>query len=409
LLAAILFAPLLAVAAPVGEVIFAAGDARIDGLGSKLVKGAAIEVGQTVVTGAGGHVHVRFVDDAFVAVRPNSQLTVDDYAFDAANAANNRVKFTLVSGTSRLITGKAGQANKQGFRLNTPMAAIGVRGTDFVVRASADTTRVTVQQGAVVMSPFADGCSAASSGPCSGALARQLTASLAGSYLEQRGQAAPTLIKVEPSKLPDLFAPARADEPPVRSTEAGSAASALAAAVANAPSTTNASRAAPEGFFGSANIFWGRWDPSASAVILGGGAYQVLAQDGAFVLLRPSDRAFLTFPSNGDVSFRLVQSTLLVRGDSGFSRAEAVNPRLTVNFGAQTFDTALTLRGESVSDTVRGRGSVTADGRFMVDSRLSNADIRGGLSNKGQEAGYVFVRGGQNGANVSIGVTRWER
>ncbi|MFZ4499806.1 MAG: hypothetical protein ACOYMX_08890, partial [Burkholderiales bacterium] len=80
LLAAILFAPLLAVAAPVGEVIFAAGDARIDGLGSKLVKGAAIEVGQTVVTGAGGHVHVRFVDDAFVAVRPNSQLTVDDYA-----------------------------------------------------------------------------------------------------------------------------------------------------------------------------------------------------------------------------------------------------------------------------------------------------------------------------------------
>ena len=143
--------------------------------------------------------------------------------------------------------------------------------------------------------------------------------------------------------------------------------------------------------------------------MLGGGGYQVLAQDGTFVLLRPSDRAFLTLPSNGDVSFRLVQSTLLVRGDSGFSRAEAVNPRLTVNFGAQTFDTALALRGESLNDAVRGSGAITADGRFVVDTRRSNADIRGGLSNSGQEAGYVFVRGGQNGSNASIGVTRWER
>ena len=174
-MAAALCAPALALAAAVGEVTFAAGDARIEGVSAKLARGAQVEVGQTIVTGAGGHVHVRFVDDAFVAVRPNSQLSVDDYAWDPDHAAANRVKFTLRSGTGRLITGKAGQANKQGFRLNTPMAAIGVRGTDFVVRASADTTRVSVQQGAVVMAPYGSGCSADALGACGGTLARQLT------------------------------------------------------------------------------------------------------------------------------------------------------------------------------------------------------------------------------------------
>lgn len=442
LLAAILFAPLLAVAAPVGEVIFAAGDARIDGLGSKLVKGAAIEVGQTVVTGAGGHVHVRFVDDAFVAVRPNSQLTVDDYAFDAANAANNRVKFTLVSGTSRLITGKAGQANKQGFRLNTPMAAIGVRGTDFVVRASADTTRVTVQQGAVVMSPFADGCSAASSGPCSGALARQLTASLAGSYLEQRGQTAPTLIKVEPSKLPDLFAPARADEPPVRSTEAsgtnagGTASGTTAAPVAtpsasasatpsSAPSAPAvplqaatppasapaiaASRAAPEGFTGSANIFWGRWDTNTSASILNSANYQVIAQNNGFVLVRPSG-GNPVLPNTGEVNFKLVQSALFISSGGGFVTGDPTSSRLSINFGKQTFDTAIAVRADGgLSDSMRSRGALSADGRFVADPKRSNAEINGGLSNNGAEAGYVYVKGDGRGGFAAIGVTRWER
>jgi hypothetical protein len=407
-----------ALAAAVGEVTFAAGDARIDGLASRLAKGAQVEVGQTIVTGAGGHVHIRFVDDAFVAIRPNSQLSVDDYRYDAADAASNRVKFTLRNGTSRLITGKAGQANKQGFRLNTPVAAIGVRGTDFVVRASAETTRVTVQQGAVVMAPFADGCSIAGSGPCSGALARQLTSSLSGSYLEQRGQTAPTLIKVEPAKLPDLFALARSEEPAAKAAAAAPAeaplsasggAAPLAAGAAAALPAAAAGRTVPDGFTGSPNIFWGRWDAGNNAVVLSSASYEVIAENNGFVLVRPVVGA-QTFPDSGQVSFRLVESSLFIRNGNGFGAAEAQSARLSVNFGQQTYDTAIAARAPGgLRDTLFSRGSLSADGRFMPDPARSNAELNGALGNNGSEAGYVYVKSDAAGGFSVIGVTRWER
>jgi len=284
------------------------------------------------------------------------------------------------------------------------MAAIGVRGTDFVVRASADTTRVTVQQGAVVMSPFSDGCSAASSGPCSGALARQLTASLAGGYLEQRGQTAPTLIKVEPSKLPGLFAPAR-EEPSSKASEA------LLEVLpqASVMPAGQQMRSAPEGFQGSSGIFWGRWDPVVQSALVTGGGYEIIGQSGSFVLIRPSDKGSLVFPGDGRVSFQLEQSSLLLRSADGLVRAEAVSPSLVVNFGARTFETAITLRAAGQSDSMHGRGSLTSDGTFLPNAQRSNADIMGGLSNGGLEAGYVFVRRNADGATTGIGVTRWAR
>jgi hypothetical protein len=422
-----------ACAATVGEVTFAAGDARLEGATAKLLRGAQVEVGQTIVTGSGGHVHIRFVDDAFVAVRPNSQLTVDDYHYDPANAAANRVKFTLRSGTGRLITGKAGQANKQGFRLNTPMAAIGVRGTDFVVRASADSTRVTVQQGAVVMSPFGADCVASAGGPCNGELARQLTASLSGTYLEQRGQEAPRLVRVERSRLPDLFAPARSEEPaPGKSdstddgAKSGTAApsappSAVAPTASTAATSTNAApltpavtasalpRTAPDGYTGSANIFWGRWDVGGNAAILNSAGYQVIAQQNGFVLLRPVGGANQVLPEKGEVGFGLVQSVSFLNAGQGFAEAVITAPRLSVNFGSQTYNTSLTVGNSTGSDNMRSRGSVTADGRFVADPLRSNADVNGGLSNNGTEAGYVFLRQDANGGFRSIGVTRWER
>jgi len=406
-----------ALAAPVGEVTFAAGDARVDGAGAKLARGAQVEVGQTIVTGAGGHVHIKFVDDAFVAIRPNSQLSVDEYHYDAADAASNRVKFTLRNGTGRLITGKAGQANKQGFRLNTPMAAIGVRGTDFVVRASADTTRVTVQQGAVVMAPFAGGCTTDSLGPCGGQLARQLTASLAGTYLEQRGQEAPRLVRVEPVKLPVLFAPARSEEPaPGKAANAEgpagnapTAGTSPAAAVAVAGAAPAMPRAAPEGYTGSANIFWGRWDAGGNAAILNSASFQVLAQQDGFVLLRPVDGANQVLPEKGEVSFRLVQSVGFLNAGQGFAEAVIESPRLSVNFGRQTYDTSLTVAAGNERDSMRSRGSVSSDGRFTADPARSNAELNGGLSNNGTEAGYVFLKPDGTGSFRSIGVTRWER
>lgn len=50
--------------------------------------------------------------------------------------------------------------------MNTPIAAIGVRGTDFVVSANSRSTRALVNEGSIVVAPFSSECSIEAFGPC---------------------------------------------------------------------------------------------------------------------------------------------------------------------------------------------------------------------------------------------------
>ena len=121
----------------VGQVSLVIGEAhvvRIDGSRESIRRGASIQVGDRVETAGNGHVHVRFIDNGVVSVRPESVLEVQSYRFDAQNPAVNEVRLRLDQGSSRSISGAATEADKSRFRLNTPIAAIGVRGTDFIVQ-----------------------------------------------------------------------------------------------------------------------------------------------------------------------------------------------------------------------------------------------------------------------------------
>ena len=72
----------------------------------------------------------------------------------------------LATTATALTFGAAAQAAKDRFRLNTPLVAIGVKGTDFVTQTSQEGTRVMVNQGAIVMAPFDQGCRADALGVC---------------------------------------------------------------------------------------------------------------------------------------------------------------------------------------------------------------------------------------------------
>ncbi|MCX7177000.1 MAG: FecR family protein [Proteobacteria bacterium] len=194
--------------APVGEVSFLIGSARVAaGPDSPrdLVRGDRVSAGQVIETGDNGHVHLRFVDDGTVAIRPQSRLRIEDFHYDPANPRENRIKFSLEQGTLRSITGRAGEAAKDRYRLNTPIAAIGIKGTDFIVQVVNDTTRVAVNSGAIVLAPLGEGCPANALGACSTAGARELSAAMVGRYLELKARySVPELIQIDPSStFPD--------------------------------------------------------------------------------------------------------------------------------------------------------------------------------------------------------------
>lgn len=152
----------------VGEVSLVLGRAYLERDEARVLieTGAKVRVGDRVFTEAGGHVHVRFVDDALVSVRPSSTLDVVRYDYDASKPENSAVKFELSEGVARAISGEAAKSARERFRMNTPIAAIGVRGTDFVVSANSRSTRALVNEGAIVMAPYSSECSSEALGPC---------------------------------------------------------------------------------------------------------------------------------------------------------------------------------------------------------------------------------------------------
>lgn len=191
----------------VGEVSLVLGKAyRLTRAGAReqLERGSKIAVGDRIDTRSNGHVHVRFVDNALVSVRPNSQLVIQRYDYNPDEPADSAVKFDLREGVTRAISGEAAKAARDRFRLNTPIAAIGVRGTDFVVSADADTTRALVNEGAIVMAPYSDGCSADSLGPCM-ANALELTDNTLQLASVQQDEPLPRLLPPQNVRAPNMM------------------------------------------------------------------------------------------------------------------------------------------------------------------------------------------------------------
>ena len=105
----------------------------------------ADELVETVENGA---LHIRFLDDTRLRLGSSSRVTLDSFVYDPSTNAGEMVA-DLGEGVFRFITGKL---NKEGFQVRTPVAVIGVRGTDFTVGVGADgTTVVAVAEGSVVV------------------------------------------------------------------------------------------------------------------------------------------------------------------------------------------------------------------------------------------------------------------
>jgi hypothetical protein len=126
------------------------------GANQPMYAGMEIYSRQSIQTGADGEVHIVTEDGGFIALRPNTSFRVDRY--QARGEATDEVVFTLLKGALRSITGWIAKKNPLTYRLNTPTATIGVRGTDHettVIATGTDTdqpgTFDTVYEGTTVM------------------------------------------------------------------------------------------------------------------------------------------------------------------------------------------------------------------------------------------------------------------
>ena len=97
-----------------------------------VIKGTSVLTNDKVET-KNGVVNIRFKDDTTVKVTENSSLVIDDFVYDPKNAAGGKLSLKAASGTVRYVSGNIAHNNPNSVKINTPTAAIAVRGTDFVM------------------------------------------------------------------------------------------------------------------------------------------------------------------------------------------------------------------------------------------------------------------------------------
>jgi hypothetical protein len=99
----------------------------------QIVKGTEIKTNDKIET-KNGKVKIVFKDDTNVTVTESSSLIIDDFVYDPKSGAG-RLGLKAAAGTVRYVSGSIAKDPKN-VKINTPTAAIAVRGTDFVMAVS---------------------------------------------------------------------------------------------------------------------------------------------------------------------------------------------------------------------------------------------------------------------------------
>ncbi|MCW8936291.1 MAG: FecR family protein [Gammaproteobacteria bacterium] len=93
--------------------------------------GSEIFVGDRVFTGVKGFIRLNMIDEAKIDLRCNSEMLIEDYQL---LRGGNRSVIYLIKGSVRKITGTIGKMADDIYEMNTPLATVGVRGTEYAIR-----------------------------------------------------------------------------------------------------------------------------------------------------------------------------------------------------------------------------------------------------------------------------------
>lgn len=145
-----------------GHFQFVVGDVRVLGPGGERParRGDAVREGETIISGLAGTAQLRMTDEAFVAVRQDTQLRIDQYNYKGRNDGTESGVLNLVRGTFRAFTGLIVRARADRFTLRTASATIGIRGTGNIThhdQAANATINHTVTGSHTVSSVAPDG------------------------------------------------------------------------------------------------------------------------------------------------------------------------------------------------------------------------------------------------------------
>lgn len=102
---------------------------------------------EVIRTNENSKAQLAFLDDTVLSVGPMSEVNLDNFVYDP-NRGSGDVVVQMGRGTFRFITGSQ---DKRNYKIVTPVATIGVRGTVFHVKNDGTESILVLQEGGVTL------------------------------------------------------------------------------------------------------------------------------------------------------------------------------------------------------------------------------------------------------------------
>ncbi len=138
---------------PVGRVVWIKGNSLKALMPNKeirlLQKMSLIYLHDVLMTDDKTQAEIVFTDNTLMTFRPSTQFSIDQYAYKPKQKQGSVGKYmmTLLEGGFRTITGLIAKHHPSDYQINTPVATIGVRGTDYAVYLHNDQVYLGEYQG----------------------------------------------------------------------------------------------------------------------------------------------------------------------------------------------------------------------------------------------------------------------
>ena len=148
-------------ASSVGKVIISIGKVFTTdkvGVEKKLKRRGKVFEGDTIKVGKKSRLQLRFIDNQLIVLKSNTIFRIDEYKFKDKNDKNKSAVVSLLKGGMRSVTGLIGKSARDKYKVKTPVATMGVRGTHYVLEICSSNCGDgvkgivgTVLQGSIVM------------------------------------------------------------------------------------------------------------------------------------------------------------------------------------------------------------------------------------------------------------------
>ena len=124
-----------AVAQSAGKAILVIGNVFVvrGGVESPLNRNDMLQSGDVIKTMPLSNAQIRMNDESLIALRPGTEFKIEEFRYEGKQDGSERGFFSLIKGGFRTVTGAVGKLNRDNYKVTTPTATVGIRGTHYTL------------------------------------------------------------------------------------------------------------------------------------------------------------------------------------------------------------------------------------------------------------------------------------